>query len=98
VGGVFLSFQSRRKRDFYFSRLLPCAEKTKGHFEGVLNSHQNVSASFLDESVWKLAEENYHIIIRDPEHVIKNKLEKIKKWTQSNIQIKKHKHYMELAL
>ncbi len=56
-----------------------------------------VSASFLDESVWKLAEENYHIIIHDPEHVIKNKLEKIKKWTQSNIQISKHDQHLELA-
>jgi len=47
-----------------------------------------VSASFLDESVWRLAEEYYKIIIHDPDKVIKNKLEKIKTWKNKSINMK----------
>jgi len=56
-----------------------------------------VSASFLDESVWKLAEQNNHIIIYDSENAIEDKLEKIKEWTKSNIQISKHDRHLELV-
>ncbi|OGB62525.1 MAG: hypothetical protein A2Y94_07480 [Caldithrix sp. RBG_13_44_9] len=56
-----------------------------------------VSSSFLDETVWKLVEENFIIKIADPDMVIEKKLHKLNKWTRSNFQINKHDRYLELA-
>jgi len=61
-------------------------------FSGV----EYVSIAFLDESLWKLAEEGFSIIIYDPAQVLMNKLEKISIWTKSSVHISKREQYYEL--
>lgn len=62
-------------------------------FSGV----EYVSSSFLDETVWKLAEENFKITVFDPDKVIEPKLHKINRWTGSNIHIIRKDRFLELA-
>jgi len=88
----FCMTQTKAKNLYEYLRSLNTRE-----FEIDFSDVEYVSASFLDESVWKLAEENYKITIPDPDKVIEPKLNKIKEWTQSNIQIKKHDRHVELA-
>ncbi|MBN2425037.1 MAG: DUF4325 domain-containing protein [Calditrichaceae bacterium] len=58
---------------------------------------QHVSTSFLDESVWKLVEMGKIVKIYDPDEVVLQQLNLIKKWRQPAFKILEKTPYIEFA-
>jgi hypothetical protein len=69
----------------------------ENEFEFDFSDTEYISSSFLDETVWRLAEENFRITILDPDNIIEKKLNRLSRWTKSRIRIRKTDKYLSLA-
>jgi hypothetical protein len=82
-----------RGKDFFGKMVVIDTEKYVIDFSDI--SH--VSTSFLDDSVWKLVEMGKTVTIYDPNEVVINQLNLIKKWKQPEFRIVEKTPYIEFA-
>lgn len=59
---------------------------------------KHVSTSFLDESIWKLVEMGKLVKIYDPDNIVLNQLNLIKKWKSPKFDIQENEPFIEFAV